>query len=152
MIPISENHPDQKPDSVAPSKGRRLLAIFCLFWYALLGWLRFYQAQVHQAYFSELRIWPGPLYIALSGLLIGLFFSLAVILLIIKVRFAPPYTRMTGMLFLGWLWFDHIWLGKREAFNHQLVINILISLVTGWIVFILIRNQDYGKEETHDKQ
>ena len=127
----------------APNTFRRILAILCLVPYALLGWLRFSQGLTYRDYFNELKIWPGPQYVIFSGLAIGIGFSLLMLMLLLRVRFAPPLARIICMVFLGWLWIDHIWLGTREAFYYQLVVNMLISAVTLLIAFVLVRGRDY---------
>ena len=138
-----------------PNTFRRILAVVCLAPYALLGWLRFSQGLAYRDYLSELKIWPGPQYVIFSGLAIGIGFSLLILVLLLRVRFAPPLARMLCMLFLGWLWTDHIWLGTREAFHYQLAVNVLVSLVTLLIAFVLVRGQDYQRfysEEANDRK
>ena len=151
-----ENPQIEEEESLpAPNTLRRILAVLCLAPYALLGWLRFSQGLVYRDYLSELKIWPGPQYIIFSGLAIGIGFSLLIMVLLLRSRFAPPFTRIVCMLFLGWLWVDHIWLGTREAFHYQLAVNGLISAVTLLIAFVLVRSRDYHRfyqEETHERK
>jgi phosphatidylserine synthase len=138
---------EEENSSTAPNTFRRILAALCLAPYALLGWLRFSQGLAYRDYLSELKIWPGPQYVIFSGLAIGIGFSLLLLMLLLHVRIAPPLARMICMLFLGWLWVDHIWLGTREAFHYQLAVNALVSIVTLLIAFVLVRGRDYLKEE-----
>ena len=145
--PILEEQPMPRP-----KRCWRFFAIFCLFWYALLGWLRFSEALSYQAYLTEMHIWPGAFYIMISGLVIGVGFSLAMVLLMIRAKFTAIYVRLLGILFLAWLWFDHTWLGTRKAFTNQAAVSILITLVTLIIMFVLVRSKDFRKEEAHDKQ
>ncbi len=138
-----------------PNTFRRSLAVLCLAPYALLGWLRFSQGLAYRDYLDALVLWPGPQYIILSGLAIGISFSLLMLALPLRARFAPPLARMLCMLFLGWLWVDHIWLGTREAFHYQLSVNVLISIVTLVIAFAAVRGRDYHRyygEEEHDRK
>ena len=130
----------------APNTFRRILAILCLAPYALLGWLRFSQGLAYRDYLTALALRPGPRYVILSGLAIGIGFSLLILVLLLRVRFAPPLARIICMLFLGWLWADPIWLGTREAFHYQLAINVLISAVTLVIAFVLVRDRDFLEE------
>lgn len=146
---------DEESPFPTPNIFRRVLAMLCLAPYALLGWLRLSQGLRYQSYLQSLGLWPGPRYIILSGLAIGAAFSLALLALLLRVRFAPPLARIICMLFLGWLWVDHIWLGTREAFHYQLAVNVLISLATLLVAFVLVRDRDYlkaPKEEAHDRE
>ncbi len=136
---------EEKNSLPGPNTFRRILAILCLAPYALLGWLRFSQGLAYREYLTELALWPGPQYIIFSGLAIGVSFSLLMLVLLLRARFVPLLARMLCMLFLGWLWADHIWLGTREAFYYQLVVNILISAATLLIAFVLVRGRDYQR-------
>ena len=129
-----------------PVPFRRILAILCLAPYALLGWLRFAQGLAYRNYLNQLALWPGPQYIILSGLAIGAALSLLILVLLLRAHFSPPLARIICMLFLGWLWADHIWLGTREAFHYQLVVNLLISAATLVVAFVLVRDRDYLKK------
>ena len=134
------------------AKIRRIAAAFLIFWYALLGWLRLVEALKNQEYLLALKVWPRPFYLIASGLVLGLGFSLALLLVAFRARFAPIYFRILAMIFLGWLWFDRAWLGTRAAFLNQFGFTILISIITLAITFLLIRNEDYFRKDNHDKQ
>jgi hypothetical protein len=146
---------EEKSTLPAPKPLRRILAALCLAPYALLGWLRFSQGLAYRDYLTTLALWPGPQYIILSGLAIGVSFSLLMLALLLRTRFAPPLARIVCMLFLGWLWVDRIWLGTRESFYYQLTVNLLISAATLLIAFVLVRGRDYyhyhGKD-AHDRK
>ena len=130
--------------------GCRITAALILFWYALLGWLRFYNAIKYQQYLLDLKIWPSQRYIMLSGLAIGITFSLILLSVLIRAGITPIVARIAGFLFLGWLWFDHIKLGTREAFPSQIGVNVLITVVTLLLTFVLIRNRDYYGEKIEE--
>ncbi len=138
--------------SARRAKWRRITAVICLCAYALAGWLRLRETLVYWAYLLDLKIWPSPLYILLSGAGIGLSFSLGALFAALRLRFAPLYTRISGILFLLWLWCDHIFLGTREAFFDQVFMLTIISLLTLLVVFILVRNKDFSKEENHGRE
>jgi hypothetical protein len=130
--------------------GCRIAAALILLCYALLGWLRFYNAIKYQQYFLELMIWPSPRYIMLSGLAIGTTFSLVLLSVLIRAGITPIVARIVGFLFLGWLWVDHVRLGTREAFPSQISVNILITVVTLLLILVLIRNRDYYGEKIEE--
>lgn len=158
MIITNERHQPVPLEKSTGKKGWRIAGIISLCIYALLGWLRFYKAWEYQQYLSELNIWPRPLYIILSGLAIGFVFSVGAILTLLRVKITPGFIRISGMLFLGWLWFDHLWLGTREAFTSQASVLLLITVTTLIVMFIFIRKKDYFRknykkeEDIHDRQ
>jgi hypothetical protein len=143
---------EEEYEDERPSHFWRIFAILLLLPYAILGWLRFADGLSYSAYMSGIKLWPGPRYIIASGLVVGAGFSLVLLFLISRARFSAPLTRIWCMLFLGWLWVDHIWLGRREAFRYQWIINLLISIVTILIAFVLVRDQDYLREKKHGQQ
>jgi hypothetical protein len=121
---------------------RRTILIGMLGIYALMGWLRLCGALTFQDYFTTLNIWPRPIYLAISGGMIGVTFSLAVFFLLFNRRYAYKYARWLAVVFLLWFWADRIWLSVREAFFNQLEIGLLITLVTLIWAFTLIRRND----------
>jgi len=111
-----------------------------------MGWLRLHGALTFQDYFTTLNIWPRPIYLAISGGMIGVSFTLAVLLILFNCRYANKYARWLAIVFLTWFWVDRIWLSVREAFFNQLEIGLLITLVTLFWAFILIRRNDLRQE------
>jgi ABC-type Fe3+-siderophore transport system permease subunit len=91
----------------------------------------------------------APMYILLSGVAIGLSFSLAIAFILFKTRFTSQYIHWLSGIFIAWLWFDHIWLGTREAFNNQVLVMAIISLATLLVTTLLVRKEDYEEESDH---
>lgn len=136
----------QREDSISRSnkrgRWRRTILIALLGIYALMGLLRLRGALTFQDYFITLNIWPRPIYLAITGGMIGFAFTLAVFLLLFNWRYAYKYARWLAVVFLLWFWADRIWLSMREAFFNQLEIGLLITLVTFIWAFTLIRRND----------
>ena len=127
-----------------------LIGIFTL--YALIGWLRLHESLTYWHYLLELNFWPRPLYLTITGGLIGLFFSLADFMYLFKIRFAPQYSRYLSILFLVWFWVDRIWFSTREAFFNQLEVSVIITLVTLFWSFILIRKKDFYRKNNQQEE
>jgi hypothetical protein len=142
MIP-NEKHTSR---SKKKSRWRKNILIALLGTYALMGWLRLHGAMTYRDYFTTLNLWPRPIYLALSGGMIGFAFTLAAFLLLYKWRTAALYSRWLAIAFLLWFWVDRIWLSLREAFFNQLETAILITLVTLFWGFILIRKKDFHQK------
>jgi len=87
---------EEENSSPTPNTFRRILATLCLAPYALLGWLRFSQGLAYRGYLDALALWPGPQYVILSGLAIGIGFSLLILVLLLRARFAPPLGLFRG--------------------------------------------------------
>ena len=115
----------------------RIIPLFLLPVYALIGWLRLAEALKYWDYLLELNIWPRPLYFAITGALIGAGFTLAWIFLLFNIKVGILFGRILGWVFLVWFWVDRVWFSLREAFYNQLVIAFLITAITLVWVFLL---------------
>jgi len=126
-----------------PRKTRRiyLLTTAILVIPAAAGWMRFQQALRHWYYLIDLNVWPRPIYFAVSGGLIGIGYSLALIFHFLKLRFTEVYLRILGITLILWLWVDRIFVGIRESFRLLLPVTILITLfVISFDVFLFRKN------------
>ena len=121
-----------------------------LFFFALVGWLRFQQTLRYWYTFIELDVWPHPLYSAITGGLIGIGYGLALIFHLSHITFTPRYIRILGVIFLAWIWFDRVWIAVREAFISLLPITILITVCTIGLDVLLIHKITYKMK--HDEQ
>lgn len=139
----TDTHKNNERPSRIPDRRRRGILIGLQFFYALIGWLRLYESLNFWHYLLSLNLWPRPMYMAITGGAIGFLFSLAIILSLFKSRFAPRFSRWLGIIFLIWFWLDRIWFSTRDAFFNQLVISVMISVITIFWVFILIKKKDY---------
>ncbi len=130
---------------------RRIILLFLLPIYALIGWLRLHESLDYWNYLIELNIWPRPLYFAITGGLLGLGFTLAWIFLLLKFKTSARYNRILGFIFIFWFWADRIWLSLREAFFNQLFSAFFITAVTlGWM-FLLINKTDFRQKVRSDE-
>ena len=131
-------------------KRRHLVAAFFLLTYALMGWLRLYNYIRFWDYMQELGIWPSPLYLALSGGLIGLAFSAALVVFGLGLKVHVQLVRLVGLVFLLWLWLDRILLSDRQTFIFLLPVTVTITLLTVFLMFVLIRPGSLSKGEKQD--
>jgi len=124
--------------------------------YAFVGWLRLHGALTYREYFTTLNLWPRPIYLAITGGMIGITFSAVVLLWLFHWRYAALFTRWLAAAFLLWFWIDRIWLSVQEAFFHQLETGLLVTLATILWAFILIRRKDLNQKpkerEKHGEQ
>ncbi|MDO9547074.1 MAG: hypothetical protein Q7J07_10060 [Pelolinea sp.] len=119
------------------------LSTFLLAIYALIGWLRFQQTLSYWYYLLELDLWPHPVYLAISGGLIGIGYSLALVCHLFRVRYTPQFIRVLGIALIIWIWIDRIWIGIREGFIDLLPVTILITACTISIDILLVSKLDY---------
>jgi hypothetical protein len=119
--------------------------------YALVGWLRLQGALSYWYYLLELGLRPHPLYLLISGGLIGLGYSLAFLLHLLRHRGAPILVRIFGIGLIVWVWVDRIWIGIRETFFNLLPITLLITTCTISLDILLVRKLEYkqAKKEEH---
>lgn len=157
MQSSTESRQPMRQPAEKSARRRRAILIAILALYALVGWLRLRESLLFWDYLLALDFRPRPLYLALSGGILGLLFSLAAIFYVFRVWFAPRFSRWLGFVFLAWFWTDRVWLSTREAFFNQLEIGVLIILFTLFWCLILIRKRDFFKkrktgQEDHGEQ
>ena len=142
---ITSNNSQKAGDKPHSKIGKRTrLIIVCLLsFYALTGWLRLNESLRFWGYLLELKLWPRPLYLAITGGAIGILFTLVIFLYVFKSKAASVCNRWLGILFLIWFWVDRIWLSSREAFYNQQIISFFITFVTFIWTFILVRKKDF---------
>lgn len=136
-----------------PRKTRRIywLTTGILVIPAAAGWMRFQQALRHWYYLINLNIWPRPIYFAVSGGLIGISYSLALIFHFLNLRFTSVYQRILGITFIIWLWVDRIFISIRESFRLLLPGTILITLfVISFDVFLYRKKSYLTKASNND--
>ena len=126
-------------------KYRRIywLSAFLLAFYALVGWLRLQQALTFWYYLLELGLRPHPIYLAISGGLIGIWYSLALIYHLFRLKFTPLIIRVLGIILIIWIWIDRIWIGIRQTFFDLLPVTIMITACTISIDILLISKLEY---------
>ncbi len=111
--------------------------------YALVGWLRLQQTLAYWYYLLEIGLWPHPRYLAISGGLIGIGYSLALIFHLFRIKFTAKFIHTLGIFLIMWIWIDRIWIGIREAFVNLLPVTVLISACTISIDILLISKLEY---------
>ena len=112
----------------AKSKWIRWITAGVLVVISMVGWMRFQQALRHWYYLIDLNLIPAPIYLAVSGGLIGIAFGVGLIFHLAGNPFTPVYLRLITATLVIWLWIDRIFVGVRNAFLLLLAGTIFISL------------------------
>ena len=137
------------PDYVRKKKWARRwywIAAFMLMLYALIGWLRLQQTLLYWYYFLELNLWPHPLYLTVSGGMIGIGYGLALVFHLFRFKHTALYIRIVGILLISWIWIDRIWIGRRTSFIALLPITMLITFCTIGLDLLFTRKIEYQKK------
>lgn len=106
--------------TVAPAPARRRpwwlkLIAYGLIILSLTGWLRFGQSIARWDSLVEAGIQPGPLYLAVSGLLIGLGALTAGVAVWRRSRLAPQLALPMVVIWVVWLWVDRLWIATSPT-------------------------------------
>jgi hypothetical protein len=91
--------------------GRSLLLIVLvvgLLFFSLTGWLRLYLSIQDWQLLVSLGLFPGPLYLALYGALVGLFGAGAALSLWLRRPWAPRAVRIGVLAAAAWYWLDRL--------------------------------------------
>ena len=146
------NHQKKEPQPSQPRNRRYFMAAMLLIIYALVGWLRLYNSLRFWNYLQELGLRPSPLYLALSGGLIAIAFTIAFFLCIMRMKSCGLFSRIICVLFLLWFWLDGICLRDREKFLYQLPVTILITAATLILMFFMNRPVTHDQGDIKDEQ
>ena len=131
------------------NKTRRiyLLTILFIAIIATIGWMRFQQALRHWYYLISINLWPHPFYLAITGGLIGIGYSLALIFHFTQKPFTGLYLQLLGSSLIIWLWIDRIFIGMRESFPLLLAGTILITIMLILLDILIFKKNAYLKKK-----
>jgi len=99
---------------------------------AMIGWLRFQQSLRYWYYFIEIGLDPHPVYLAVSGALIGIAFSLALILLLMRRRITRKFILGMSMVTAAWLWIDRLFViqpASRAAYLPSVILLTALLII-----------------------
>jgi len=82
---------------------------------SLSGWLRLGQSIARWNSLAQAGIQPGPLYLAVTGLLIGLGALAAGVAVWRRTRFAPRLALVVLAVWIIWLWVDRLWIANSPT-------------------------------------
>jgi len=106
----------------------KLLSLILLLM-ATYGWLRFGQSIYQWQYLLELQVSPGPLYTLVSGLLIGIGMTIALVVFWLRLDWAKRYVQISvGAAVLYW-WFDYLAFTRNQAAFSTWLFRLVASLV-----------------------
>jgi len=80
----------------------------CLLALFLTGWLRGIGSIARWGQLTQLGVQPGPLYLAVTGMLVGLLGLAGAIGIWARSRWAPVYCNLLMFIWLAWLWIDRL--------------------------------------------
>ena len=129
---------------------RQIIAALIMIAFSLLGWLRLAESIRLWNILIEVGLNPPPLYLAMTGGLIGMFSLIAAISILICLKWAVVYMRLCSILLVAWLIFDHLFLSHALQTVSAWIWLILLSSVFITVVFLLtlpIRQIDAGTVE-----
>jgi hypothetical protein len=76
--------------------------------FSLTGWLRLYLSIFDWQLLISLGIFPGPLYLAIYGMLTGLIGAVAAVSLWLGLPWAPRIAWIGGLAAAAWYWLDRL--------------------------------------------
>lgn len=82
---------------------------------SLTGWLRLGQSIARWDSLAEAGIQPGPLYLAVSGFLIGLGALIAGVAVWRRSRAAPRLALLMLVVWVVWFWVDRLWVATSPT-------------------------------------
>lgn len=131
----------------------KLLSLILLMM-ALYGWLRFSQSIYQWQCLSDLGVYPTPLYILLSGLIIGSGMTVALASFWFHLAWSQRYVQISvGASALYW-WLDYLLLTRNQAAFSNWMFRLAASIVVlgfiyGYVHLYYSRNRQGNNEKQH---
>jgi hypothetical protein len=116
-----------------------LLLIFGLLGLSIYGWLRLQQSLALWDILVQIGVWPGPLYLAISGAVWGILGLVAGIGLFLRKNWATRFTQIAILFMAAWYWFDRLVLVRSEAAQTNLVFMGLLTFLAIAFTFAVLR-------------
>jgi len=85
-----------------------IVLVLGLLFFSLTGWLRLYLSIQDWQLLVSLGLFPGPLYLALYGAVIGLFGAGAALSLWLRWSWAPRVVWIGALAAAAWYWLDRL--------------------------------------------
>src|SRR5664279_2146441 len=85
-----------------------IVLVFGLLFLSLTGWLRLYLSIQDWQLLVSLGLFPGPLYLAVYGVVVGLFGAAAALSLWLRRLWAPRAVRIGALAAAAWYWLDRL--------------------------------------------
>ncbi len=82
--------------------------------FSLAGWLRLYLSILDWQLLASFGAFPGPLYLAVSGLIPGLYGVVAAAGLWLGQPWAPPAARIGTLAAAIWYWLDRLFFARSD--------------------------------------
>jgi hypothetical protein len=133
------------PEPAIPSRRPwwlKLLA-FGLLALSLSGWLRLQQSVTRWDTLNQAGVQPGPLYLAVSGALIGMIALAGCIAIWLRIRWAPGLTLIGLGGWIIWLWVDRLWIAQSpDTLSNWPFLLGVCALILAGTIYALIRGRD----------
>jgi type III secretory pathway component EscS len=84
------------------------LLVLSLLIISLIGWMRFIQSLYQWSYLVDFNIQPGPVYTAITGIVIGLSAGIAAVILWLRLPGAIKFVQITIVLLTAGWWLDYV--------------------------------------------
>ncbi len=115
----------------------------CLLVLSLSGWLRGIGSIMRWGQLTQLGVQPGPFYLTVTGLLVGLLGLAGAIGIWTRSRWAPVYSNLVVFSWLTWLWIDRLLIAVSPTArsNWPFLAGASVLLLVG-VFLILQRGRD----------
>lgn len=140
-----------KPGTPPPARRKRSiwhkLLLAGLLGLSLSGWLRLYQSINLWADLQAIGLQPGPLYLAVSGGLIGLAGLAAALSLWLRTRQAARLAGGVVAAWLAWNWIDKLWIASSPLALDNWPFALAASLLLLVYTFLVVRQEERLRDE-----
>ena len=133
---------------------RQILAALLMIFLSFMGWLRLAESIRLWKTLIEINLNPAPMYLAITGGLIGVLSLISAISLLLRIKWSIFFSRFWVILFAIWLFFDHLLFSPSIHTSSDwswLIFSALIFIAVIFLLTLPLR-QDSIKTVENEKQ
>lgn len=118
---------------------------------SLMGWLRTEQVILQRRFLATLELYPGPIYIAVSGAIWGIGGLLSSLGLWLRKKWSRTISLMITLLFTAWYWIDEFLFSPLSASRPNLLFRIAVTIISLSYIFIVLFHPHYRRYFRHEQ-
>ncbi len=92
-----------------------IVLVLGLLFFSLTGWMRLYLSIQDWQLLASLGLFPGPLYLAVYGAIVGLCGAAAALSLWLRRPWAPRAVRIGALAVAAWYWLDRLFFTQSAS-------------------------------------
>jgi len=114
-----------------------IVLVLGFLFFSLTGWLRLYLSIQDWQLLTGIGLFPGPLYLAIYGIITGLFGAVVAASLWLRLPWAPTVARTGTLAAAAWYWLDRLLFTQSASSWTNWPFSVGLTVVCVMFVFLV---------------